>query len=59
MFPINTSRLDSLSRRQLISDVARYALGVSLLPAGMESILNAAEKSKTSSTLRAGGKAKN
>lgn len=58
MFPLNTSRLDSLSRRQLMSDVARCALGVSLLPAGMESALHAAEKSKTSSTLRGGGKAK-
>jgi hypothetical protein len=58
MFPNNTSKLDSLSRRQLISDVARYALGVSLLPAGMESVLNAAETSKTRSNLRGGGQAK-
>jgi len=58
MFPLNTSKLDSLSRRQLISDVARYALGVSLLPAGMESVLNAAETSKTGRNLRGGGQAK-
>ena len=58
MFSTNTSRLDSLSRRQLMSDVARYALGVSLLPVGMESVLDAAEKSRSSSTLRPGGKAK-
>lgn len=46
MFNLNPLRLDSLSRRQLISDIAKYSLGVSLLPAGMESVLEAQEKKK-------------
>lgn len=61
MFPFNTSRLDSLSRRQLISDVAKCALGVSLLPAGMEAVLHAQGKTrkggKSKRTATGGGKA--
>ena len=59
MFPFDTSRLDSLSRRQLISDVAKYTLGLSLLPAGLESALAAQEKKAgAGSSRKAGGQAK-
>lgn len=58
MFPFHPEKLDPLSRRQLMSDVARYTLGVSLLPAGLESVLNAQEKTRNSVAIGAGGKAK-
>src|SRR5436309_1033166 len=44
MFQFDPSRLDDLSRRQLMADMAKYCLGVTILPAGFAAALDAADK---------------
>src|SRR5712691_4817197 len=44
MFQFDPSRLDDLSRRQLMADMAKYCLGVTVLPAGFAAALDAADK---------------
>ena len=39
MFQFDPSRLDDLSRRQLMTDMAKYCLGVTVLPAGFAAAL--------------------
>lgn len=46
MFQLDTNRLDDLSRRQLMADMARYCLGVTVLPVGFASVLDAAQKAE-------------
>ncbi|HLQ43672.1 MAG TPA: DUF1501 domain-containing protein, partial [Planctomycetaceae bacterium] len=66
MFQFDPSRLDDLSRRQLMADMAKYCLGVTVLPAGFAAALDAADKkdekkpaaAKSSSSSGSGGKAK-
>lgn len=63
MFPFDPSRLDDLSRRQLMADMARYCLGVTVLPVGFAAALEAADDKKKaapakSASSSSGGKAK-
>lgn len=44
MFALDPNRLDDFSRRQLMADMAKYCLGVSLLPTGFAAVLEAADK---------------
>ncbi len=44
MLMFDPNRLNDLSRRQLMADMARYCLGVSVLPAGFAAALDAAQK---------------
>ncbi len=44
MFTFDPIRWDDLTRRQLMSDLAKYCLGVTVLPAGLAAVLAAAEK---------------
>lgn len=66
MFQIDPNCLDELSRRQLMADMAKYCLGVSVLPAGFAAALEAADKKDDkkkaapaeSASAGSGGKAK-
>ena len=64
MFQFDPSRLDDLSRRQLMTDMAKYCLGVTVLPAGFAAALAAADKkdekkaAAKSTSSSNGGKAK-
>ena len=67
MFQFDPSRLDDPSRRQLMTDMAKYCLGVTVLPAGFAAAFEAADKkdekkkaapAKSASSNSNGGKAK-
>ncbi len=67
MFHFDPSCLDDLSRRQMMADMAKYCLGVTVLPVGFAAALQAADKkdekkpaaAKASSSANgSGGKAK-
>ena len=66
MFHFDPARLDDISRRQLVADMAKYCLGVSVLPIGLTAALQAADKKdekkpaagKASASSNGGGKAK-
>ena len=66
MFQFDPYGRDDFSRRQLMADMAKYCLGVTVLPAGLVSALEAADKKdekkgasgKSSSSGGSGGKAK-
>jgi len=64
MFQFDPNRLDDLSRRQLMADMAKYCLGVTVLPAGFAAALSAADEKKKSAPVKSastssnGGKAK-
>ena len=64
MFSCDPNRLDELSRRQLIADMAKYCLGVTVLPASFAAALQAADEKKNaapakpSSSGSSSGKAK-
>src|SRR5690349_21667363 len=66
MFQFDPNRLDDLSRRQLMANMARYCLGVTVLPVGFAAALEAADKkddkkkaapAKSASSGSSGGKA--
>lgn len=44
MFQFDPNRLNDLSRRQLMADMAKYCLGLTVLPAGFAAALEAADK---------------
>lgn len=58
MFPFDPNRLNDLSRRQLMADMAKYCLGVTVLPAGFAAALEAADEKKSAakSSSSGGGK---
>ncbi len=63
MFQFDPNRLDDYSRRQLMADMAKYCLGVTVLPAGFAAALEAADKKDekkkpAASSSSNGGKAK-
>ena len=66
MLNFDPSHLNDISRRQLMADMAKYCLGVTVLPVGFATALDAADKKdekkpasgKSSASSSGGGKAK-